>query len=121
MKKNCVRSHRQIQSLIFLHHYSKITHSPNQHRKPNCFLSFFLLFFNRKRNVLLNRESLLNITDFFLSGFVLQRFTNHRTAGKGGRHIFNSSLPVPPALQTFSHSPGDYCREITTAQWSLTS
>ena len=113
---------RQIQSLIFLHPYSKITHSPNQHRKPNYFLSFFLLFFNRKRNVFLNRESLLNITEFYFSqGFLSQTFTNRRTAGEGGGHVFNSSLPVAPALQKFSHSPGDYCREITSAQWSLTS
>ena len=31
--------------------------------------------------------------------------------GERGGHLFNSSLPVPPTSQT----PGDYCRELTSA------
>ena len=37
---------------------------------------------------------------FFLSGFSLRTLTNHWTSGEGGRHFFNSSLPLPPASQT---------------------
>ena len=37
---------------------------------------------------------------FFYWGFISRPFTNHRTAGEGGGHFFNSSLPIPPALQT---------------------
>ena len=37
---------------------------------------------------------------FFYLGFLSRPFTNHRTAGEGGGHFFNSSLPLPPASQT---------------------
>ena len=40
---------------------------------------------------------------FFCLGFLSQPFTNHRTAGEGRRHFFNSSLPLPPASQTIRH------------------
>ena len=40
---------------------------------------------------------------FFYLGFVSLTFTNHRTAREGGGHSINSSLPLPPALQTFRH------------------
>ena len=33
---------------------------------------------------------------FFLSDFLSQSFTNHRTAGEERGHFFNSSLPLPP-------------------------
>ena len=52
---------------------------------------------------------------FFYVGFLSRRFTNHRTAGDGGGHSINSSLPLPPALQTLRHYPGNYCRELTSA------
>ena len=39
---------------------------------------------------------------FFYLGFLSQPFPNYRTAGEGGRHFFNSSLPLLPALQTLS-------------------
>ena len=42
-------------------------------------------------------------TFFFYLGFLSQRFTNYRTAGEGGGLFFNSSLPLPPALQTLRH------------------
>ena len=34
---------------------------------------------------------------FFYLGFLSRTFTNHRTAGEGGGHFFNSSLPLSPA------------------------
>ena len=36
-------------------------------------------------------------------GFLSQTLTIERTAGKGGRYLFNSSLPLPPASETFRH------------------
>ena len=39
---------------------------------------------------------------FFYLGFLLWTFVNHRTAGEGGGHLFNSSLPVPPASDTLT-------------------
>ena len=39
--------------------------------------------------------------NFFLSVFFFSPpFTDHKTAGEGGRHFLNSSLPLPPASQT---------------------
>ena len=52
---------------------------------------------------------------FFYLGFLSRIFTSHMTAVEGGGHSINSSLPVPPALQTLRHKPGDYCRELTFA------
>ena len=54
---------------------------------------------------------------FFFSylDFLSRTFTNHRTAGEGGGHFFNSSLPLPPASQTLKHQSGYYCRELTSA------
>ena len=46
---------------------------------------------------------------FFYLGFLSRLFTNHRTAGEGRGHFFNSSLPLSPALLS------DYCRELTSA------
>ena len=37
---------------------------------------------------------------FFYLGFLSRPFTNHRTAGEGGGHFFNSSPALPPASQT---------------------
>ena len=52
---------------------------------------------------------------FFYVDFLSQTFTNHRTAGEGRGYFINSSLPLPPASQTLRHQPGDYCRELTSA------
>ena len=52
---------------------------------------------------------------FSIQVFLSRTFTNHRTAGKGGGHFLNSSLPLPPASQTLRHQPGDCCRELTSA------
>ena len=54
-------------------------------------------------------------TFFFYLGFFSQTFANHRTAGKGGRHFFNSSLPFPSASQALRYWPDDYCGELTSA------
>ena len=40
---------------------------------------------------------------FFYLGFLSRTFTNHRTAGEGGGHFSNSSLPLPPASQALRH------------------
>ena len=40
---------------------------------------------------------------FFYLGFLSQTFTNYRTAGEGGEHFINSSLPLPPASQTLTY------------------
>ena len=51
----------------------------------------------------------------FYVGFLSRTFTNHRTAGEGGRHFINSSLPLLLNSQTPRQLPGDYCRELTSA------
>ena len=40
---------------------------------------------------------------FFYLAFLSEPFTNHRNSGEGGRNLINSSLPLPPALQTLRH------------------
>ena len=40
---------------------------------------------------------------FFYLGFLSRTFMNHKTAGEGGGHFFNSSLPLPTASQTLRH------------------
>ena len=52
------------------------------------------------------------VIDLF-SGFSFT--TIHRTAGVGGGHSFNSSLPLPSASQTLRHQPCDCYRELTPA------
>ena len=51
---------------------------------------------------------------FFYLDFLSRIFTIHRTSGKGGGYLFNSSLPLPPAPQKLRHQPGDYCRHLTS-------
>ena len=41
---------------------------------------------------------------FFLSGFFFTNIMIHRAAGEAGGYFFNSSPPLPPALQTIRHS-----------------
>ena len=51
-----------------------------------------------------NKRKSTNWEHFFsYLGFLLETFTNHGTAGEGGGHFFNSSLPLPPASQTLRH------------------
>ena len=56
----------------------------------------------------LTDKKLRNVTFFFLFfffylAFFSRTFTNHGTAGEGGGHFFNSSLPFPPASQALRH------------------
>ena len=60
-------------------------------------------------------QLILTFFFFFLSGFSLRTFTNHRTAGEGEGYFFNSLLPLLPASQTLRNQPGDYYRELTSA------
>ena len=50
--------------------------------------------------------------------FLSRTFMIHRTARKWKGYFFKSSLPLPPASQTLSHYPGDYCREVTSGDSS---
>ena len=56
---------------------------------------------------------------FLYLGFLMQTFSNHRTAGEGGGCFFTSSLLLPCASQTLRYQLTDYCRELTSAysQW----
>ena len=40
---------------------------------------------------------------FFYLGFLSWTFTIYRTTGERGGYLLNSSLPLPPASQTFRH------------------
>ena len=45
---------------------------------------------------------MIHSTQFFsYLDFLWRTFTNDRTAGEGGGYLFNSSLPLPPASQTY--------------------
>ena len=57
----------------------------------------------------------MHIAIFFYLGFLSRRFMNSRTAGEGGGHLFNFSLPLPPTSQTLIYQLGDYRRELTSA------
>ena len=78
-----------------------------------CHFFFFFFVITLKNYKLC--YSKLNFFFFFYLGFLLQPFTNHRTAGEAGEHFYNSSLPLPPASRTLRHQLGDYCRELTSA------
>ena len=54
------------------------------------------------------------VSTFFFFTLFSRTFTNHRTAGEGGGHFINSSLPLPPASKTLRHYPGGYCRDLTS-------
>ena len=69
--------------------------------------------YRRKRVISL--EHITFFLFFFYLGFLSRTLTNHRTAGEGRGHFFNSSLPLSLASQTLRHQLGDYCREFTSA------
>ena len=50
---------------------------------------------------------------FFFSIWV--SFHESQDCREGGGHFVISSLSLPPALQKLRHQPGDYCRQITSA------
>ena len=64
--------------------------------------TFFMNTKNSKTNEPYRFKYDLNFFFFYLD-FLSRPFTNHRTAGEGGGHFFNSSLPLPPASQTLRH------------------
>ena len=69
----------------------------------------------RPFNHLLQTYFVLRYSFFFYMGFLSRPCTSHRTAGEEGGHFYNSSLPLPPALQRFRHQPSDCCRNLTSA------
>ena len=82
---------------FFTHHTPKVCSYMSQSR-----ISFFCLFFS--------------IRVFF------QEYHDSQGSRVRGGYFFNSSLPLPPALQTIRHQPGYCCRELTSAHsWQLDS
>ena len=105
------------------------------------YFEFFLLFssknwyFDRNKMLKLPKEQrvkrvsmlivIFSETVFLLSsliqvffsylGFLSRIFMNHRTAGEGGGHFINSSLPLPATSKIIRHQPNDYCTEFTSA------
>ena len=70
-------------------------------RKHLCW-SLFLI--KLKFCEILRTPSLKNIfLFFFYLAFLSRIFTNHWTAGEGGGHFLNSSLPLSPASQILRH------------------
>ena len=56
------------------------------------------------------------LTNIYLGIFFFHEHSRfYRTAEKWRGYLFNSSLPLPHASQTFRYYPGDYCRELTSA------
>ena len=77
---------------------------------PCCvqFLTLFLLSFY------IFEKSLPAFFFFSYLGFLSQILTNDRTVGEGGGYLFNSSLPLPPGLQTIIHWPDLYWIKLTS-------
>ena len=77
---------------------------------PCCvqFLTLFLLSFY------IFEKSLPLFFFFSYLGFVSQILTIDRTVGEGGGYLFNSSLPLPPGLQTIIHWPDVYWIKLTS-------
>ena len=67
-------------------------YNPNKKRK------ILIVFDDMIADMLSNKKLFFSYLDF-----LSQPFTNHRTAGEGGGHFFNSSLPLPLASQTLRH------------------
>ena len=55
---------------------------------------------------------------FFLYGFSFTTIHESQDCRERGRHFLNSSLPLPPALQTLRKKPLDYYRELTSTHSS---
>ena len=81
-----------------------------QLNKRRIFLFRKKIYLFRKKNKVRFLNSFVSKKIFFFYlGFLSQPSTNHRTAGEGGGHFFNSSLPLPPTSQTLTH----YSQAIT--------
>ena len=57
---------------------------------------------------------------FFYLAFLSKTFKNHRAAGKGGWHLFNSSLHLSPVSQTLSHLAGWLLQRAHLCTWPMT-
>ena len=55
------------------------------------------------RRSIIDVARVLDMLFFFLFGISFTNILIHRTAGKGGGYLFNSSLPLPPDSQAFRH------------------
>ena len=71
---------------------SPLTFPPVAHQRVYSKCSWWLLSFY------IGLVSSVRRLLFFYLGFLSRLFTNHRTAGEGRGHFFNSSLPLSPAL-----------------------
>ena len=92
--------------------YENINHLPTVEKQCNYNLLKVICMENIRSTILtyLNTNSIENLcffvfafVFFYYLGFLSRTFTNHRTAGEGGVHFFNSSLPLPTASQTLKH------------------
>ena len=63
----------------------------------------------------IKRNQVKSLT-FFHLGFLSQAFTNHKIAREGGRDFINSSLPLPPASETFLQRP----KHVSAVTFDLT-
>ena len=104
-KKSLFKNSKTFEVGISDHHHLVLTSMRNQYIQGNPKIKFYRD--NKSFNFL--------FCFFFYLGFLSQPFTNHRTAGKGGGHFFNSSIPLPPASQTLRHQSDDYCRALNSA------
>ena len=57
----------------------------------------------QKRSQKSIRSIAVGLIFFFYLGFLSRTFTIHRTSGEGGAYLFDSSVTLPPALQTRRH------------------
>ena len=104
------KSYNKVKICKFYEHLCSLFYpvgSPTQFSTSTLFLGYFSVFFALLQN---ERDNF-----FFYLGFLSRPLTNHRTAGEGGGHFINSSLPLPPASQTLRHQPDNYRRELASA------
>ena len=108
-------SYYQVLFIIFFHIFAlaiKLQVFQWSDRLPETCLQWIMVISNIKYDFFVRilwffrlKDLLIHVVVFFFYlGFLLRTFTNHRTAGEGGGHFFNSSLPLPSASQTLSIS-----------------
>ena len=80
------------------------------------FIEFIILLYTFFSNFFYSIQRIYDLPDFFfLCGFSFTNIHESQDCRGRGRHLFNSSLPLPPASRTLRHYPGDCCRELTSA------
>ena len=68
------------------------------------FVHKFLVGLPRRLPMLRSYHLWMNLSIYiFYLGFLSRTFSNHRAAGEGGGHFFNSSLPLPPTSRALRH------------------